>query len=90
MPRVPRPARTKKAGGEIAGASGSRPASPAQMLFAEKLAQEKGIVVPDEAKAGLAAMSKWIDSNQVKNRGERRRQPVNALTRGSAHSGQDV
>jgi hypothetical protein len=56
----------KKADTEIPGASGSKPASPAQILFAEKLAQEKGIVIPDEAKASSAAMSTWIDSNQVK------------------------
>jgi DNA topoisomerase-3 len=71
----------KKPGGEIPGASGSKPASPAQMLFAEKLAQEKGIVIPEEAKASSAAMSTWIDSNQVKKRGKRRRKPVNALTK---------
>ena len=45
----------------IPGASGSKPASPAQILFADKLAQEKGIVIPDEAKASSAAMSRWID-----------------------------
>src|SRR6202158_2091350 len=33
----------KKADSEIAGASGSRPASPAQLLFADKIAQDKGI-----------------------------------------------
>ena len=51
------------------------------MLFAEKLAQEKGIVIPEEAKASSAAMSTWIDSNQVKKRGKRRRKPVNPLTK---------
>ena len=71
----------KKAGGEIPGASGSRPASPAQMLFAEKLEQEKGTVIPDEARANSAAMSMWIDSNQVKKRNQRSRKPVNSLTK---------
>ena len=52
----------KNADSGIPGASGSKPASPAQILFAEKLAQEKGIVIPDEAKASSAAMSRWIDS----------------------------
>ena len=55
----------KKADTGMPGACGSKPASPAQMEFAEKLAQEKGIVIPDEAKASSAAMSTWIDSNQV-------------------------
>ena len=74
----------KKAGGAISGASGSKPTSPAQMLFAEKLAQEKGIVIPDEAKASSAAMATWIDSNQVKKRGKSRREPVNAPTKSIA------
>src|SRR5208282_6610903 len=63
----------KKADAGIPGASGSKPASPAQMVFAEKLAQETGIVIPDEAKASSAAMSTWIDSNQVKKRDKSRR-----------------
>ena len=54
------------------------------MLFAEKLAQENGIVIPDEAKASSAAISTWIDSNQVNKRGKRRRKPFNALTKRSA------
>ena len=31
------------------------------MLYAKKIAQGKGIVIPDEAKANSAAMSAWID-----------------------------
>jgi DNA topoisomerase-3 len=38
--------------------------SPAQVLFAEKIAQEKGIVMPDRATASSTGMSAWIDSNQ--------------------------
>ena len=71
-----------KANAGIPGATGSKPASPAQILFAEKLAQEKGIVIPDEAKASSAAMSRWIDSNQVKKSGKSRR--VNTPTRSIA------
>src|SRR5207245_2861026 len=67
----------KKADAGILGASGSKPASPAQILFAEKLAQENGIVIPDEAKATSAAISTWIDSNQVKKRDKSRRKRVN-------------
>ena len=47
----------RNAGGETAGKPGSKPASPAQLLFAEKIAQEKGVVITDEAKASSAAMS---------------------------------
>ena len=34
------------------------------MIFAEKIAQEKGVVIPDEAKVSSAAMSSWIEANQ--------------------------
>ena len=74
----------KKADTEIPGASGSKPASPAQMVFAEKLAHEKGIVIPDEAKASSAAMSTWIDSNPVKRSGKSRRKRVNTPTKSIA------
>jgi DNA topoisomerase III len=56
----------KNADSGIPGASGSKPTTPAQILFAEKLAQEKGVVISDEAKASSAAMSAWIDSNHRK------------------------
>ena len=74
----------KKAGCEVLGVSGSKPASPAQMLFAEKLALEKGIVLPDGAKASSTAIATWIDSNQVKKRGKSRRKAVNAPTKAIA------
>ncbi len=64
-------------GGETAGKPGSKPASPAQLLFAEKIAQEKGVVIADEAKASSAAMSAWIESNLRIERGKRRRKPGN-------------
>jgi hypothetical protein len=44
------------------------------MLFAEKIAQEKGIVIPDAAKASSAAMSGWIESNRG---GKRSRKTTN-------------
>jgi len=65
----------RKAGGQTAGKLGSKPASPAQLLFADKIAQEKGVVITDEAKAGSAAMSAWIESNLGTERGKRRRKP---------------
>ena len=74
----------RKADAGIPGASGSKPASPKQILFAEKLAQEKRIVIPDEAKASSAAMSTWIDSNQVKKSDKRRRKRVNTPTKSIA------
>ena len=74
----------KKAGGETAGELGPKPASPAQMLFAEKIAQEKGIVIPDETKASAAAMSAWIDSNKSTERGKRSRKTANKPPRSTA------
>ena len=53
----------KKADGEPPGELGSKPASPAQMSLAEKIAQERGIVIPDQSKANSAAMSAWIKSH---------------------------
>ena len=50
----------KKAEGEIRKLA-SKPVSPAQMLYAKKIAQGKGVVIPEEAKANSAAMSAWID-----------------------------
>jgi DNA topoisomerase-3 len=63
----------KKADGETAGKQEPRPVSPAQLLYAKKIAQGKGLIVPDEAKANSAAMSAWIDSNQVTKRRKSRR-----------------
>ena len=51
----------KKAGGETAGKPDSKPVSPAQMLYAKKIAQGKGVVIPEEAKANSAAVPAWID-----------------------------
>jgi DNA topoisomerase III len=51
------------------------------MLFAEKIAQTKGVVIPDEDKGNSAAMSAWIDSNQSKKRGKGRRKPVDTPPR---------
>jgi DNA topoisomerase-3 len=53
----------QKAEVETSGELGSKPASPAQMLFAEKIARERGLVIPNETKASSAAVSAWIASN---------------------------
>jgi DNA topoisomerase-3 len=63
----------QKAEVETSGELGSKPASPAQMLFAEKIARERGIVIPDETKASSAAVSAWIASNLSTERGKGRR-----------------
>jgi DNA topoisomerase III len=52
---------------------GRKPASPAQMSYAEKIARDKAIVIPDEAKASSGAMSKWIESNCSKKKAKRGR-----------------
>jgi DNA topoisomerase-3 len=43
------------------------------MLYAKRIAQGKGIIIPDEAKANSAAMSAWIDSNRGTKRRKRGR-----------------
>ena len=52
-----------------AGKHEPKTVSPSQLLYAEEIAQGKGLIIPDEAKASLVAMSAWIDSN----RGTKRR-----------------
>ena len=42
--------------------------SSAQLLYAKKLAQGKGLVIPDDARINSVAMSAWIDTNRVKKR----------------------
>jgi DNA topoisomerase-3 len=56
----------KKTDGGSAGEDGPKQASPAQIAFAMKIAQENGIVIPEQAKASSATMSAWIDSNREK------------------------
>jgi hypothetical protein len=59
----------KKSEGETTGSA--KPVTPAQMLYAKKIAQGKGVVIPEEAKANAAAMSAWIASNRVTKRRKR-------------------
>jgi DNA topoisomerase III len=66
-----------KADGETAGKVGPKPASPAQLLYAKKIAQGKGVVIPEQAKSNSAAMSAWIDSNRGTKRRERSRKTAN-------------
>jgi DNA topoisomerase III len=74
----------KKAGSEPPVELGSKPASPAQILFAEKIAQEKGIVIPGETKASSVVMSAWIKSNKGAERGKGRRKTANKPSRSTA------
>jgi DNA topoisomerase-3 len=63
----------KKADGETALRLDPKQASPAQLLYATKIALGKGVVVPDEAKANSTAMAAWIDSNKGTKRRKGRR-----------------
>jgi DNA topoisomerase-3 len=56
----------KKSDGETA--LDPKPVSPAQLLYAKKLAQGKGLIIPDDARSNSAAMSAWIDANRDKRR----------------------
>jgi DNA topoisomerase-3 len=59
---------SKTADCETAGKLNPKPVSPAQLLYAKKIAQGKGIIIPDDAKTNSAAMSAWIDTNRGKKR----------------------
>ena len=58
----------KKSDGEAVGKLDPKPVSPAQLLYAKKLAQGKGLIIPDDARANSVAMSAWIDTNRDKKR----------------------
>jgi DNA topoisomerase III len=74
----------KKTDVGTSGTSGVKPASPAQILFAENIAQENGIVIPDETKASSVAMSAWIESNHRKKHVKGRRKTADKPTRSTA------
>jgi DNA topoisomerase-3 len=69
----------KKSESETPGKLDFKPVSPAQMLYAKKIAQGKGVVIPEEAKANSAAMSAWIDSNRSAKRRKRGRKTAYKL-----------
>src|SRR5712672_4684137 len=54
----------KKSGGETPGKLDPKPVSPAQLLYAKRIAQGKGLIIPDDARTNSAAMSVWIDANR--------------------------
>src|SRR5439155_12419607 len=74
----------KGAGSEPPGETRPKPPSPAQMSFAEKIAQEKGIVIPDETMASSVAVSAWIESHLSTQRGKSRRKTANKPPRPTA------
>ena len=63
----------KNANGEAVGKLDPKPVSPAQLLYAKKMAQRKGLIIPDDAKTNSTTMSAWIDSNRDKTRRKRGR-----------------
>ena len=69
------PERTTRSA-ERNGAAGTRPPSAAQVSYAEAIARERDITVPDEARACSAAMSKWIDANRPAKPATGRRAPA--------------
>jgi DNA topoisomerase-3 len=58
----------KNAQGETTGKLDPKPVSPAQLLYAKKLAQGKGLIIPDDVRTNSAAISAWIDANRGKKR----------------------
>jgi DNA topoisomerase-3 len=58
----------KKSHGEMGGKLDPNPVSPAQLLYAKKLAQGKSLIIPDDAGTSSAALSAWIDTNRDKKR----------------------
>jgi len=54
----------KKTDSEATGKLEPKSVSPAQLLYAKKIALGQGVVIPDEAKYNSAAMASWIDSNK--------------------------
>ena len=74
----------KKATGATAADLGPKPVSPAQMLYAIKVAQAKGIVIPHEVKTSSTAMSAWIDANRDAATGNRGRKTGNKRAKSTA------
>lgn len=70
----------KNGHGATAGKQEPKPVSPAQLLYAKKIAQGKGIVIPEDAKANSAAMSAWIDANRDTKRSKRGRRTGRAAS----------
>jgi DNA topoisomerase III len=74
----------KNANGETARKLDPKQVSPAQLLYAKKIAQGKGVIIPEEAKASSAAMSAWIDFNRNTKRRKRGRKTAHELSKSIA------
>ena len=74
---------------ESTGAAASMSPSAAQVSFAEAIAREKGVGLPDEARACSAAVSKWIDANRESKAVKGRKAPARNA-RGPAATGKTV
>jgi DNA topoisomerase-3 len=67
----------KKSDGETADKLDPKPVSAAQLLYAKKLAQGNGLIIPDDARSNSVAMSAWIDTNRGKKRRKLNRKTSN-------------
>src|ERR1700730_10241882 len=67
----------KKSDGETADKLDPKPVSAAQLLYAKKLAQGNGLIIPDDARSNSGAMSAWIDTNRGKKRRKLNRKTSN-------------
>jgi DNA topoisomerase-3 len=54
----------QRAEGPGAAHSAIQDPSAAQLAFAEKIARDKGVTVPDDARASARSLSAWIDANK--------------------------
>ena len=66
------PKKAEGVDGNTMGGAGVKPASSAQLKFAEKIAREQGVSITDAAKASSGALSEWIDKNQSSKPGKGR------------------
>jgi DNA topoisomerase-3 len=56
----------KKTNGETAAPFDPKAVSPAQLLYAKKIAQGRGLTIPNQVMSNSATMSAWINSNRGK------------------------
>jgi len=74
----------KKPEGETTGNLDPKPVSAAQSLYAKRLAQGKGLIIPDDARDNSTTMSAWIDANRDKKRCKPNRKTTNRPVRSVA------
>jgi DNA topoisomerase-3 len=74
----------QRAEGPAAPHSAAAGPSAAQVTFAEKIARDRGITVPDDARASARSLAAWIDANK----GKAGRQPATCKGRYSKPEGQ--